>query len=91
MKIILASLFLICTISNTVDLPFGGNAWATTYGYIDQYGYNFDEYNSVVTAYVYIGSSTPNALVSISLSNSAQIYLEVTIGTNKIKKGVAAS
>ena len=57
MKIILASLFLIYTMSSTLYLPFGGNAWATTNGYIDQNGYNFGNYDSVVTAYIYIGSS----------------------------------
>ena len=91
MKIILASLFLICTTSSTIYLPFGGNAWAKTNGFINESGYNFDKYNSVVTAYIYIGSSTKNSSITLAVSNSAPIQLDVTIGSKTIKKSISAS
>ena len=91
MKILLASLFLICTMSDTIFLPFGGNAWATTNGQIKDSGYNFKNINSVVTAYIYIGSSKPNAWVAISLSNTVSIMLDVTIGSKTVKRNVKAS
>ena len=91
MKILLASLFLICTMSDTIFLPFGGNAWATTNGQIKDSGYNFKNINSVVTAYIYIGSSNPNASVAISLSNSVSIWLDVKIGSSRIIKIVNVS
>lgn len=74
----------ICTsTSNSYIVPFGGNAWPTTGGSIDDNGYTFIALPAAATLYAYVSTSgTANVTLNLNSANNP-VIVTVQIGNNR--------